>query len=78
MGLLHAQVRKESGQVVEGADIRQMLLAAGAEAHLATPEWVGNHCTLIKWQLACREQYLQDLRGGLLTLPVVLDHLKFR
>ena len=72
------QVRSADREVMGPAELRQLLLAAGAEARFATDDWVASHAALIAWQMACQERIVPDLQGRLLTSDVVLDALKYR
>ena len=73
------QVMDPSGGRAEAVAFAQLLHAAGADTEHCSEAWVANHYRWIVWKLACYERRLpQQLAGCMLTLPVVLDQLKYR
>ncbi|XP_044974947.1 protein BREAST CANCER SUSCEPTIBILITY 2 homolog A-like isoform X2 [Hordeum vulgare subsp. vulgare] len=60
-------------------EFQKMLLACGASLTYATKEWVNNHYKWIVWKLASLERcYPTKAVGKFLTVPNVLDELKYR
>ncbi|KAE8792571.1 Breast cancer type 2 susceptibility protein-like protein [Hordeum vulgare] len=60
-------------------EFQKMLLACGASLTYATKEWVNNHYKWIVWKLASLERcYPTKAAGKFLTVPNVLDELKYR
>ncbi|XP_052172004.1 protein BREAST CANCER SUSCEPTIBILITY 2 homolog B-like isoform X2 [Diospyros lotus] len=56
-----------------------MLAESGASIQHASKEWVENHYKWIVWKLACYERwYPSKSSGKLLTVPNVLEELKYR
>ena len=73
------QVTDASEGRAEAAAFVLLLRAAGADAEHCSEAWVANHYRWIVWKLACYERRLpQQLAGRMLTVPVVLDQLKYR
>ena len=73
------QVMDPSGGHAEPAAFVQLLQAAGADTEHCSEAWVANHYRWIVWKLACYERRLpQQLAGRMLTVPIVLDQLKYR
>ena len=67
------------GQALGAAELAGLLRAAGGEERFATSAWVANHYRWVVWKLACAERGdPARLAGRLLTVPVVLDQLKYR
>ncbi|XP_050382987.1 protein BREAST CANCER SUSCEPTIBILITY 2 homolog A-like [Argentina anserina] len=71
---------KESGLNYIGAEaVFRMLASSGASTQNTSREWVINHYKWIVWKLACYERnYPTKALGKFLTLPNVLEELKYR
>ncbi|KAM5558573.1 protein BREAST CANCER SUSCEPTIBILITY 2 [Rosa sericea] len=70
----------ESGLNYVGAEaFVHMLASSGASTQNTSREWVINHYKWIVWKLACYERcYPAKALGKFLTLPNVLEELKYR
>ncbi|XP_010519117.1 PREDICTED: protein BREAST CANCER SUSCEPTIBILITY 2 homolog B-like isoform X2 [Tarenaya hassleriana] len=68
------------GQNMIGAEaFLQMLAESGASLQHASREWVSNHYRWVVWKLACYEKYYPaKCAGNFLTIPNVLEELKYR
>ncbi len=74
-----AQVMGDDGQQMGAPAFVTLLHAAGAEAQHCSEAWVGNHYRWIVWKLACYERRCpEQLLGRMLTVPIILDQLKYR
>lgn len=69
----------EDGRQLGPAAFAEMLHAAGAEPQHCSEAWVANHFRWVVWKLACYERRCcEQLAGHMLTVPVILDQLKYR
>ena len=73
------QVIGEDGKQVGAAECMLLLHEAGAEPQHCSEAWVANHYRWVVWKLACYERRCPaQLASQMLTVPVVLDQLKYR
>ena len=73
------QVTGEDGKQVGAAECMALLHEAGAEPQHCSEAWVANHYRWVVWKLASYERRCPNqLAGHMLTVPVILDQLKYR
>ena len=73
------QALGKAGEQLGAADFMVLLHAAGAEPQYCSEAWVANHYRWVVWKLACYERRCPDqLAGRMLTVPVILDQLRYR